>query len=154
MKILIVEDDYLQHQFLKVKFQSEFKDCTIDVIETESDFLNKLSIIESNPPDIILMDIMLRWQNPSQAMLKEIPQNALDHYRSGFRCQQILTQRESTKNIPIILYTVLNKEDLEFELRNLSNRVIHMMKETEIASLFNQIRKMIREKPDQNSKQF
>ncbi|HRI45647.1 MAG TPA: hypothetical protein PL089_13870 [Ignavibacteria bacterium] len=144
MKILIIEDDHLQSKLLIKQLNHEFKDCTIELLETESDFIKKFPMIEKNPPDLILIDIMLRFQNPSRDMIKVIPSDRKGFYRAGIRCKQDLNQSEQTKSIPIILYTVLNKADLEIDLLNLNNQFQHISKDKDTSILFRQIKKMLK----------
>ncbi|HYV91135.1 MAG TPA: hypothetical protein VE978_05105 [Chitinophagales bacterium] len=145
MKILIVEDDYSQADWLVLQITDRFKDYSIDLIETELEFRTKIKTIEDNPPELILMDIMLRWTNPSPEMVKppiDIAKSGI--FDAGFRCQNLLKQSEKTRNIQIIFYSVLDKDDLESKLKNMPSNVVHLKKEANMAPLFNQMRKALK----------
>jgi len=147
MRILIVEDDYLQYEWLVSEIKIEFRNCIVDVIQTEFEFREKLDWIESNPPNIILMDIMLRWTDPSPNMVLPPPEIIkASFYDAGFRCQELLSQRENTKRIPIIFYSVLDKDDLEKKLKEVKTKFIHMKKDSDTSFLFSQMWKLIKAK--------
>lgn len=64
---------------------------------------------------------MIRWTDPSPNMEKP-PQEILDEgfYRAGIRCIKELNNKyEGTKNIPVIIYSVLDYDDLEKDIKNL-----------------------------------
>jgi len=143
MNILLVEDDHLQHEPLMKNLSSSFRDINIKLIETESDFRISIPELESAPPDLILMDIMLRWTDPAPNM-PDMPEDVEreNFYTAGFRCQKILSENKKTMKIPIILYSVLDQADLEDKLKNLPKNVSFITKDIDVTQLFNEIRRV------------
>ncbi len=93
-KILIVEDDNLLSGMLARKFTEEKA-----FIERALDGENAISMISSNPYDLILFDLLLPKIN-------------------GFEVLESVKSNERTKNIPvIILSNIGQKADIEKGLR-------------------------------------
>lgn len=117
MYILIIEDDKLQFETLSKSILENraLSKYEIKRIITELEFRERFEEIASDNPAAIVMDIMLRWTTKNR--LVEPPKEIEDEgfYRAGLRCEKLLASDERTKNIPIIIYTVLGKEDLEQE---------------------------------------
>ena len=84
-------------------------------VVTELEFRNRFEEIATDNPSLILMDIMLRWTNKHN--LVEPPKDVEERgfYRAGLRCEKMLANDDRTNRIPIIIYSVLGKEDLEDE---------------------------------------
>ena len=144
MKILIVEDDHLQVDLIRARLQSAITHLGVRVVSTESEFRARLSEIEADTPDVIVMDVMLRWADP-EPELKRPPKDIHDegYYRAGLRCQRLLAERERTRNVPVILYTVLDRNDLAETIASLPSNVIHIGKWTP-ESLVTEIRRLTR----------
>jgi CheY-like chemotaxis protein len=119
MYILIVEDDEPQFNLVKSGLEriKGFSDARIERIATELDFQNEFHKIIENKPDVIIMDVMLCWTHPA----RDMPPEPGDMDRAGIRCEKMLANNEETKNIPVILYTVLSREDLKDDLPNRQN---------------------------------
>lgn len=135
MKIILVEDDYLQSQLIISEIHKHLSPNKIDIhlFETESDFRKQLVSIETILPDIILLDIMLRWTDPS-ANVEEFPNDVKEEgfYTAGFRCQKIISNNKILQNIPIILYTVLDKTDLKEKLEDTPKTVKLLTKDISV----------------------
>lgn len=86
-KILIV-DDVLDNRKLLASIISENTDYEVITAKSGHDIINRFDSIEDNPPDLILLDILMPKIN-------------------GFHIAQILKGRETTKDIPIIFITAL-----------------------------------------------
>ena len=139
MKILVVEDDWLEADLIRDRLRQAFPKSALDFVRTEHEFRSRLDSIRKDPPDIFIVDMMLRWADPSENM-PEPPHDLLrdGYYRAGLRCQQLLAQYEETKNRTVILYTVLERQDLELEGQ--PHNVIHLRKESDPESLIRLIR--------------
>jgi len=83
-KILIIEDDPGIQLSLKDEFESEGFD-----VYSADDGLAGLEMIERNPPDLIILDLMLPFQNGYQV------------------CKKL---RQEGNNVPIIMLTVKDQE--------------------------------------------
>jgi CheY-like chemotaxis protein len=119
MYILIVEDDEPQFNLVKSGLE-RIRALSADRIEriaTELEFQKKFDELAENKPDVIIMDVMLRWTNP----MREMPPSPGDMDRAGIRCEKMLANNNKTKDIPVILYTVLSRDDLKDDLPNRPN---------------------------------
>ena len=137
MKILIIEDDYVNADFICGQLKQAFHAVELVHIRTESEFLSRLDEIAKAPPDIFIIDMILRWADASEYMA-ERPREVIEgrYYRAGFRCQQRLYEREETKNKAVIFYTVLERHDLG----TLPENVFHLHKEPDLGPLIRLIR--------------
>jgi len=145
MKILIVEDDYLQADWIRANLEQAFSNLEtgidIDQIGTELEFRARLADIPKEPPDVIIMDVMLRWTDPSPDM--QLPPDDVQEkgfYRAGLRCARLLAKDKRTSDIPVILYTVLEHIDLKGDLQGLPERVIYLLKKSDPTELIQRIR--------------
>jgi CheY-like chemotaxis protein len=144
MRILIVEDDPLQVDSIQKQLRSGIAGVRFDeVLKSEHAFLSHLDLICANKPDIILMDVMLRWTElrPGPPMPDDV--NDEGYYRAGLRCQAALAAREKSGHIPIILYTILDNGDLKEAVAKLPEYVVHVRKGPRATELIEQIHKLI-----------
>lgn len=140
MNILLVEDDDLQVELLCEDLQKAFAQAP-RVIRTESEFISNFDEILKNPPDIIIIDLMLRWTLPSPDFLKP-PKEAEDNHTAGFRCKKMLLDNERTRSIPVILYTVFDREDHYAQIRELREPVNYLQKYSNPLPLIKLIREL------------
>ncbi|HEX7957628.1 MAG TPA: hypothetical protein VF508_11830 [Pyrinomonadaceae bacterium] len=113
MYVLIVEDDKAQYEFIHQTLQSMKNVSRVERFSTEREFAEKFERLAADRPDVILMDIMLRWDNPARDMEdppKEVAREGF--YRAGLRCERMLAGDERTRGIRVIIYSVLEPEDL------------------------------------------
>lgn len=146
MYILLVEDDPLQVELIDefLKDDSAFPDADVKRISTESEFRSKFEDIATNNPDIIILDIMLRWADPApdfQLPPDEIAEEGF--YRAGLRCEKLLGQDSRTNEIPVILYTILGNGDLKDELPK-RPQTVYLAKDFEPIEIVRQINKLCR----------
>jgi predicted nucleotide-binding protein len=144
MKILIVEDDYLQAELIQEGLNAAFPGVDISHIKTESAFRSRLKSIVDNPPDVVIMDMMIRWTDPLPDLPPAPPEVREEgHYRAGLRCQRLLAQSEATAGIPIIIYSVLEREDLQEDLKGTPMNVMYLSKDFEFKALIRFIRSCV-----------
>lgn len=130
-KILLVEDDYLYEEFVTQKIREVRRNTTIQVIVTESDFRNSLDDIVNHPPDAIIMDCMLPWENPKpnpSDRPQEVEQEGVT--RAGIRCIGLL--RDKGVSVETILFSALPEEELKDEINALPRSVTFQSKNTDI----------------------
>ena len=77
MRILIVEDNRTQADRLARELNASLPDAVIANIETEHEFREQLDDLVKTPPDIVIIDVMLRWTFPSLDMPERPPDVAL-----------------------------------------------------------------------------
>ncbi len=138
MDVLIVENDHLQHEWMIEALRRRFPRSGITLIKTELEFCNRLEELAANPPDVIIMDVMLQWTTPSEHM-KKPPREVIEgsHHMAGLRCEERLRKLEGTKNVPVILYTVLEQADLEHRFGGvIPEHIKHLRKESDPEPLF------------------
>ncbi len=138
MRITLVDDDHLELARIADALRKRFG-AEVQTLATESEFVASLDSIASANPDVIILDIMLRWANPSAKLeLSEIPPEVVSEgfYTAGIRCLQRLRQRDDTKQIPVILYTTLDQNDF-------TEYVVHT-KSDDLDPLFNEILDKVR----------
>lgn len=141
MNIILIEDDYLQANWLSEQLSEAFQEATVEIIKTEHHFLRRVESIVANPPDIFIIDVMLKWTNPAPEMPPQPPKVEEEgFYRAGFRCQEKLQKYAKTRDVPVIFYTILGEKDLEEELEKVSENVLHLQKQGNTDSLIRQIR--------------
>jgi DNA-binding NarL/FixJ family response regulator len=109
MNILIVEDDYLQFEFMARDLSAQFPGVTIESVDTESEFRRRIPTIRANPPNLVIMDVLLRWANPGEEPVGDPAKG--DFYSAGIRCQELLASFEETKHIPVIFYSMLDRTE-------------------------------------------
>src|SRR3954452_20036205 len=93
MRIVLVEDDYLQVDLMIKSLRQAFGDTQVEVevIKTELSFRERLEEIQRYPPNVFIIDVMLRWTSPSPG-LKMAPAEVAGGFETppGFRCQELL----------------------------------------------------------------
>jgi CheY-like chemotaxis protein len=144
MRVLIVEDDYLQAQWLADKIAEQFSHVNISFISTEFELRKRFGSLRTEPPDIILLDVMLRWTDPSPEMEPAPPEvREGGYFRAGLRCEQLISQAFETQEIPVILYTVLEEKDLtQLEITTLGARTYYLAKNSDPEELLSLIKKI------------
>jgi CheY-like chemotaxis protein len=148
-RIISVEDDPLQAAWIKQTIEQKINGTLVIQIATESEFVKKLPEILADPPSLILLDVMLRWADPSP----DIPERPLEvkeggMRRAGLRCRERLSGNPATKNVPVVLYTVLDNQELaelEKELAGLLVRVEHVQKNSDPKELVETIQRQIKQ---------
>lgn len=140
MRIVVVEDDYLEEAVLKELLLKEWPAAEVQAIRTEADFLRELPTIEAGPPDIAFIDVMLRWDRPRPELRTELPEGWDGPYRAGIRCAERLLESARTSSVPIIVRSVVDFAD---EVRGLPPHVRFLSKDAHPASLIRLARSLI-----------
>jgi CheY-like chemotaxis protein len=146
MKMLIVEDDHLQADWIRMTLESVLEGAEIECVKTEFDFRERFEQIANDPPSVVVMDVMLRWADPGPS----IPSPPDDvrregFYRAGLRCSDLMNRDARTAGVPVILYSVLEHSDLEADLRSLGGNVVYLRKEADSGQLIDQLRSILPE---------
>lgn len=115
MRILIVEDDKLQFETIRkaISVSPYLGGAKVERIVTELEFREKFENIAAHNPTAILMDVMLKWTTKNHWVAPPQEVDEQGFFRAGLRCERLLAQDERTREIPVIIYSVLGKEDLE-----------------------------------------
>ncbi len=149
LKLLLVEDDPIQAEMLISEFEDEFRDVEIKRIVTEKQFRDEITNIESFAPDLIILDVMIRWANHAQDItVSPEPIEAEGMYRAGFRCLKLISDSKRLYDTPVILHSILQKGDLREELDGLPKHIVVSSKGAPREELFMFVRSVLKELPE------
>lgn len=142
--IVVVEDDHLQEEPLREQLSESFVGGTVEIILTEQEFRARLESFRVEPPDIVVLDVMLRWTFPSpDASPPPFDVEKGGYYRAGIRCAELLANDELLSKIPIILLTILERDDLGRDGQHLPDSVTYMRKSADPDFLIKTIRALL-----------
>ncbi|MFN7961901.1 MAG: hypothetical protein U0002_11570 [Thermoanaerobaculia bacterium] len=120
MRVVLVEDDYPQGMATREEIFSLFPQAQILWIKSESAFRLALSDLAAEPPDLFILDVMVRWagtERPIPEPPMEIKREGF--FRAGLRCQRLLAAEPRLRSVPVLLLSVLEERDLSLSLRQL-----------------------------------
>lgn len=142
MKIILIEDDFLQAEMMADLLRQELE-STVEIIRTEFDFCGQLEEIGQNPPNVFVIDVMLRWTDPGPVMTMQ-PRDVLDggRERAGFRCQERLAAIDATREVPVILYSFFDDSQFDHKVRSLPPSAVYLQKESDPTPLLDTICRM------------
>ena len=139
--ILVVEDDHLQEGPLEAHLQSAFPGMQIKTINTEHEFRRRFDELRAVQPSVVIMDVMLRWADPSP-MAEEPPPVVVEggYYRAGLRCAALMHEDATLRNVPVIFYSVVERSDLERDGTPLGSATSYLRKSPDPSALVRKIR--------------
>jgi CheY-like chemotaxis protein len=120
-----------------------FPTAGVQILRTESAFESAFDDIAQQPPDVVVMDVMLRWDDPGPRLRnapEEVRRDGI--YRAGLRCVRRLANDSRTQAIPVVLYTVLEYHDLANDLP-MAPSVVHLRKDSNLQPLIRMIRSIV-----------
>lgn len=143
--IIIVEDDHLQEGPLQEYLTSTVTDADIETVSTELDFRTRLPALRQRRPDVVIMDVMLRWTFPTPNACPPPADIAADgYYRAGLRCARLLADDPALSGVPVVLYTILERSDLERDGQSLPPNSTYVGKHTDRDVLSRKVRDLLR----------
>jgi predicted nucleotide-binding protein len=146
MKIMIIEDDPYTKSAIRDVFEEFFPNSELNVLSSVSELKRALDdgLLTVNPPDLIVVDMILRWSRPAPHM-PEIPVELQPYEmsRAGFKCIELLRATSGGGPIPVILHTMLTAEELRGELRIAGPNVYHVVKDENPQPLVNVMRRIL-----------
>ena len=97
------------------------------------------------------MDLMIRWADP---MLGEVPMPPPEtenegFYRAGFRCLKLLRGAPTTSEVPVIVYTVIGRQEVGVALNDASHNVLFLQKHADLRDLILMIRSLVVDLPQE-----
>ncbi len=102
---------------LTKKLNNVLYDVNLTPINTEYEFYQHMRNLSEPYLNLVMLDIMLRWTDPSPNMVQpHINVKKEGYYRAGFRCEYLIRQNRITKDIPVLLYTLLDEQDIEEDM--------------------------------------
>ncbi|MGH3929145.1 MAG: hypothetical protein ACRDTF_04125 [Pseudonocardiaceae bacterium] len=143
--IVIVEDDHLQEGPLEEYLTSAIAGADIETICTELEFRKRLPALRERVPDVVIMDVMLRWTFPAPRALPPPEDVATGgYYRAGLRCAHLLANDPRLSSVPIVLYTILERGDLERDGEALPANSTYVGKNAELEVLSRKVRNLLK----------
>ena len=149
MRVLVVEDDRLQAESIEIALKRNFQSVGVEIISTESEFCSRLETLREDPPDVVLIDVMLRWADPAPDMPPpptEIAQEGF--FRGGMRCLRRLLETPETREIPVVVHSVLQRDDIESEIAAMPRHVLFLQKDSDELRLVREIRSLLQGLPE------
>lgn len=144
MRIVLVEDDHFQAESISSGIKSRFPNAVVTREKTESGFHARLESLVAEPPDLIILDVMLPWALADRKM-PEAPAQVRDEgfYRAGLRCRDLLQSRDETKKVPVILYSILERDDLKGDHAD-AQLPTYLPKKADLKPLLDKIAELLR----------
>lgn len=143
---VVVEDDHLQEGPLEDHLATVFRDTTVETLCTEEQFRTHLPRLRDDVPDLVVMDVMLRWSFPRPDQ-QPPPTDVVSggYYRAGLRCARLMLDDARLRRVPVILYTILERSDLERDGETLPANTTYIGKNAELDVLTRHIRSLLQE---------
>jgi DNA-binding NarL/FixJ family response regulator len=114
MRIVSLEDDEPFWDLLQEALTEAFPGADLVWVRTESEFRQNVKKFAAKPPDIFLLDVMVKWADAAEDMPKPPAEVVKDGYfRAGLRCHKLLLENTITRSVPVVLFTVLERSDVE-----------------------------------------
>jgi CheY-like chemotaxis protein len=137
MRVLIVEDSEDQIEWVRETLAESFQDLELNAITSESDFRAQLPAIAANPPDVVILDAMLRWSRSAREV-RPRPEDvqAGNFLSAGLRCKKMLEAHPATSCIPVVVCSVLHRDELPEGVREF------LSKESDAESWIDKIRNL------------
>jgi CheY-like chemotaxis protein len=145
MHVVIVEDDHLQTAPLTEHLNAAFAPVTVEALASEEDFRTALPRFAQRPPDLVVMDVMLRWNFPRPNRPKP-PADVVEggYYRAGLRCVKLMLADEALRSVPVVLHTILEVGDLERDGETLPPNTTYVGKTSDLDVLVRHIKGLLR----------
>lgn len=128
LRVVIVEDS--ASSALEEELRSAFAGIQVEIFTCESDFHDALRAIVANPPDLFIIDMLLRWTTPRPQMPPRPPHAT--RYRAGVRCVQALLASPA-KEVPVIIHSVLERAEIA-EMTTFPTSVSYVQKGNGVAA--------------------
>jgi DNA-binding NarL/FixJ family response regulator len=142
IKIVLMEDDDRFSEWIRNGLKMEFGDrLTVIEIETEAEFWEKLDQLLVSPPDLFLLDIRVRWTFVGSSHIAPSNERS-DPAIAGIRCHRAI--KEKRPDTPIILFSVLEAEDLEHKLGvDEAKKFVHITKSDGVEAIVREIKQRL-----------
>lgn len=147
-RMLVVEDNSTDAAWIRDALKGAFN-VTVEVIECEKDFVDKLPSLAAMPPDLIVFDVMLRWANASAELERDLEEGRIPpevaeegaFLKAGLRCVARLKANPRTSEIPYVIFTGLKENNFDEEVIHLKGSII--TKSDDIEPLIAAVRRKI-----------
>jgi CheY-like chemotaxis protein len=110
-KILLIEDDPFHIAVIKERIGSRWPGTHFDDIRTEKQFMRNCDWVANAGYDLVIIDQMIPYTSiEDESDDREALQ--LSAFRGGTRCYERLRSIKSSKNTPVIFYTILDGDSV------------------------------------------
>jgi CheY-like chemotaxis protein len=144
MKFLIVDDEYdltrPMYSYIGRELGAE-----VSAARTEKEFRERLDALRADPPDLVVMDMLLPWDTPGPDM-EPPPEDVRQagYVAAGWRCVELLTRHPRTADVPVVISSVVAVADVREQRLEVPGRVFYHDKTFGAPSLLNIIRSILR----------
>ena len=125
MRIIVLEDVPIAAASLVHLIRSECAEAQIRVLDNEFEFNQAHSDFIKQQPNLFVLDMRVRWT--SSDLVAAVPpidyQRTGSWRRAGLRCCRLLLSDERTRDLPIVLTSVLEDREVRAELQGLPPNV-------------------------------
>lgn len=155
MRICLLEDDRLHATATTDELRRGHSSIQVDVIATELEFRRRFGEIAASSPDAFIIDMMVPWTTPTADQRDWKPPSDLagGMYRAGLRCVDLIEKNTRTRGRPIVVWSVLSRDDLGSVANQLPTNVLFRSKSTRTKDIFRLIRNMMPVLPPQLKQQ-
>jgi CheY-like chemotaxis protein len=145
MHVVVVEDDHHQTAPLGEHLTAAFAPVTVEALASEEDFRAALPRFARQPPDLVVLDVMLRWSFP-RPNRPEPPADVVEggYYRAGLRCAKLMLADQRLRSVPVVLHTILEVADLERDGEKLPPNATYVGKSSDLDVLVRHIKGLLR----------
>lgn len=150
LRVLIIEDDPIYADMLQLTLKREFRDVETRLITSEKQFREDFQEIESYRPDLVFLDILLRWSNARLEAIRPSSAGSHGFYRSGLRCLRSMQESNELREIPVIIHSILTRDDLKDELNQLPVNVFFFDKNRTTLELLPFVHSVATRLPEEN----
>lgn len=112
-RILLIEDDHFHRELIESRIRGRWEniDFVFEPITNEKAFRERFDELAARPFDLVIIDQMLpytSWEDESHNR----DALELDAFRGGTRCYQRLREDPRTRSVPVVFYTILDRESV------------------------------------------
>jgi hypothetical protein len=155
-RVVLLEDSDVDASDTQESLEEHFPGIIVERISTESDFLHALPDLESDPPKLFILDMLVRWAKtpqtdplrpPEVLPVPPPPPEVLrdGFYRAGLRCIKALAKYNVSHDRPVIVLTALDRSDLTDVLteNDLEREIVFVKKEFDDGILLREAERLI-----------
>ena len=119
-RFLVIEDNWDHADTLKEWLEIQFRGAAVRVMATEKEFQEGIDAIVQDPPDVIILDLMVKYTTVDDTVPLPTEVTAEGMFTAGAHCYDQLARHNLDDRV--ILYSLigedgLRKEQLEYLLK-------------------------------------
>lgn len=110
LRFLLVEDNWQHADIVKEWLEDQFSGSVVRKMRTAKEFHDAFEEIVLDPPDVIILDVMVQYTDADDEDLRDEIADEQDMFTAGARCYDKLASRDLAGRA--IVYSVIREEDL------------------------------------------